>query len=226
MPSPFEWCEIPNKDYSVAKYPLTNAQFAKFIEAGGYNNQKWWTDAGWQQKQRDNWTEPDYWSDSDWNGADYPVVGVSWYESVAFCLWLSDTTGEKIMLPTEEQWQYAAQGDDGRDYPWGNNWNRNFCNNKASKKGNDKTTPVRQYEGKGNSPFAVVDMSGNVLEWCLTDYDNETNDVNSDVMRRAMRGGAWNDLKTDYFRCDYRDRGMSIPKNRGKGIGFRVSRSN
>ena len=67
-----------------------------------------------------SWSEPRFWNDSQWNGAQHPVVGVSWYEAVAFCLWLSDVTGERIMLPTEDQWQYAAQGDDGRTYPWGN----------------------------------------------------------------------------------------------------------
>src|SRR5690606_28098079 len=115
MSDPFDWNEIPKKGYSIAKYPVTNAQFAKFIDAGGYNTERWWTTEGWQKRAEGwhyddgwkasgtPWTEPRYWNDSKWNGATQPVVGVSWFEAVAFCLWLSETTGEKIMLPTEEQ---------------------------------------------------------------------------------------------------------------------------
>jgi formylglycine-generating enzyme required for sulfatase activity len=224
LPAPFDWIEISKKDYSIAKYPITNAQFAKFIEAGGYKNKQWWTQAGWQQREKDNWTEPRYWGDSKWNGAEQPVVGVSWYESVAFCLWLSETTGEKIMLPTEDQWQYAAQGDDGRTYPWGNDWDCKRCNNSVKPCDSNVTTPVKQYEGKGNSPFGVVDIAGNVWEWCLTDYNNKTNDINSDATLRVLRGGSWLDVGSVSFRCDYRD--WFLPINWLDFGGFRLSRFN
>jgi formylglycine-generating enzyme required for sulfatase activity len=238
LPAPFDWIEIPGKGYSIAKYPITNGQFAKFIEAGGYQNQRWWTEAGWEAKAKgwawsysknkweetgNAWTQPRYWTDSQWNRAEYPVVGVSWYESVAFCLWLSDVTGEKIMLPTEEQWQYAAQGTDGREYPWGDSWGANCCNNDIDKKGIGKTTPVRQYEGKGDSPFGVVDMAGNVWEWCLTDYYKKTNDVNRDAIFRVARGGSWSETYVDIFRCGSRFK--LNPLNEFIIFGFRVSRS-
>lgn len=238
MPAPFNWIEIPKKGYSIAKYPITNAQYAKFIEAGGYKQQKWWTQAGWEAKAKgwnwnsskskweetgQAWTQPRYWTDNKWNGVEQPVVGVSWYEAVAFCLWMSDATGEKIMLPTEDQWQYAAQGDDGRDYPWGKQWDASRCNNNVDSKGIGKTTPVRQYEGKGNSPFGVVDMAGNVWEWCLTDYGNETNDINSVATYRVLRGGSWNLNYTGVFRCD--DRLRASPRDWINYGGFRISRS-
>lgn len=223
LPAPFAWVEIPMKGYSIAKYPVTNAQFAKFIEAGGYHESKWWTEAGWKQCEKDRWTEPRYWHDSKWNSAEQPVVGVSWYESVAFCLWLSDATGEKIMLPTEAQWQYAAQSSAGRAYPWGNEWDGSRCNNNVGKKGIGKTTPVRQYEGKGDSPFGVVDMAGNVWEWCLTDYDSQTNDMNSDTTNRVLRGGSWDNYNADYFRCDFRVR--DVPHGGYSILGFRLSLS-
>lgn len=207
----------------IAKYPLTNAQFAKFIEAGGYREKRWWTAAGWKQREQDKWTEPRYWNDEKWNGADYPVVGVSWYEAVAFCRWLSEVSGEPVMLPTEQQWQRAAQGDDGRTYPWGNDWDGSRCNNSVSPNNSDGTTPVWQYEGLGDSPFGVVDMAGNVWEWCLTDYKNGTNDVNGSADSRVLRGGSWFDGLTDYFRCGYRI--WYAPLNWYLDRGFRVSRS-
>lgn len=255
MPPPFEWFKIlagrgtmktnngsvtlsiPTESYWIAKYPITNAQFAKFIEAGGYKEKRWWTDAGWKAREEGwhydkgwkasgkAWTEPRYWTDSKWNGAEQPVVGVSWYESVAFCLWLSETRGEKIMLPTEDQWQYAAQGDDGRAYPWGNDWDSSKCWNSVDGGygSAENTSPVRQYEGRGDSPFGVVDMAGNEWEWCLTDYNDRTNDINSNAMYRVLRGGSWNLNYTYNFRCDYRFR--NNPFVRLNINGFRVSRA-
>ncbi|MCL4878131.1 MAG: SUMF1/EgtB/PvdO family nonheme iron enzyme [Anaerolineae bacterium] len=238
MPAPFDWIEIPKKGYRIAKYPVTNAQFATFIEAGGYKQQKWWTQAGWEAKAKGwawnsskgtweetgtAWTQPRYWTDSQWNGEEQPVGGVSWYEAVAFCLWLSDVTGENIMLPTEDQWQYAAQGDDDRDYPWGKKWDASRCNNNVYSKGIGKTTPVRQYEGKGDSAFGVVDMAGNVWEWCLTDYNNKTNDINSYAKYRVLRGGSWGSGNMGGFRCDFR--GRDDPHDRNSDYGIRISRS-
>lgn len=250
MPAPFEWItipagrgtmqtdeknvtlEIPTEAYQIAKYPITNGQYAKFVDAGGYKNEQWWTDAGWEARLKgwvwnsskqefeitnNPWTEPRYWSDSKWNGANQPVVGVSWYEAVAFCLWLSDVTGEKIMLPTEAQWQYAAQGTDGRQYPWGNDWDKDKCNSRES--GHGKTTPVTQYEKVGKSPFGVVDMAGNVWEWCLTDYEQLTNDINSNANRRVLRGGSWGSGSTDFLRVAVRDGGN--PDYWLGSIGFR-----
>jgi len=204
LPAPFAWIKIPGKGYSIAKYPVTNAQFAKFIEAGGYSTQRWWTAAGWRWREENRRTEPSYWMIREWDGAEQPVVGVSWYEAVAFCLWLSDATGEKIMLPTEDQWQYAAQGNDDRTYPWGDDWDCKRCNNSVNPCDSRVTTPVRHYEGKGDSPFGVVDMAGNVWEWCLTDYDNKTNNINNDAMIRVLRGGSWLNYNSVWFRCDFR----------------------
>jgi formylglycine-generating enzyme required for sulfatase activity len=234
MPAPFDWIKIPKNGYWMAKYPVTNAQFRKFIEAGGYDNVDWWTEQGWQYRQNEGWTEPRYWNDRKWNGETQPVVGVSWFESVAFCLWLSDATDEKIMLPTEDQWQYAAQGDDGRTYPWSNEWDNMKCNNSASKSlfsflkskptgHGERTTPVQTYESVGASPFGVVDMAGNVWEWCLTDYSKKTNNFNSIANKRVLRGGSWLNAYEDDIRAGYR--GYGSPQVRDNHWGFRVSRS-
>ncbi len=223
-PNYFYWIVIPDKGYSVAKYPVTNEQFARFIESGAYQNKAYWTDLGWQQCELNKWTEPLTWCYTGWNNDTQPVVGVSWYEAVAFCLWVSETTGEKIMLPTEEQWQYAAQGDDGRAYPWGNHWNRNLCNNDVDHRGIDKTTPVDDYEGTGDSPFGVVDMAGNIWEWCLTDWKNKSDNIYKNATLRILRGGSFYDDNKDVFRCDYRFQGL--PVTRAASFGFRVCRFN
>jgi uncharacterized caspase-like protein len=227
LPAPFAWIEIPraSEGYSIAKYPLTNAQFAPFVEAGGYREKKWWTEAGWEYRQKEKWTEPRYWKVDKWNGVEQPVVGVSWYEAVAYCLWLSDKTGQKIMLPTEEQWQYAAQGDDGREYPWGNEWDGSRCQNSVEGGWGSagSTTPVTAYEGKGDSPFGVVDMAGNVWEWGLTDYEDKTNDVNSQAEKRVLRGGSWYDYGSVIFRVSHRYR--INPSPGGNNVGFRLALS-
>lgn len=233
---PFDWIDIPAGQvtleeggyvpeggqtfdvpaFTIAKYPLTNAQFGRFIAAQGYRQRRWWTDGGWQRKDKEHWTEPGLWSDSQSNQPNYPVVGISWFEALAFCLWLSDTTGEKIMPTTEQQWQRAAQGDSNRVYPWGDEFDKYRCN--FNTKG---TTAVRRYEGKGDSPFGVVDMSGNVWEWCLTDYDS--GDINIDMFadKRVLRGGSWY-LTIDGLRAAHRN-GVA-PANRGF-IGLRCTLS-
>jgi formylglycine-generating enzyme required for sulfatase activity len=166
---------------------VTNRQFAGFVAAGGYGQRRWWSDAGWRVKECKGWTKPRYWDSRDWGRPDCPVVGVSWYEAQAFCRWWSQQTGRSINLPTEKQWQRAAQGDDGREYPWGDrppearlcNWNRNV----------DETTPVMQYPA-GASPFGVLDMSGNVWEWCRTGWGRGTPVTEGDETR-LLRGGCW-----------------------------------
>ncbi len=243
LPAPFAWVDIPAGKvtlkaggylkadttfdvpaFSIARYPVTNAQFAKFVEAGGYRERQWWTEAGWEAREQEGWAAPRYWTDSVWNGADQPVVGVSWYEAVAFCRWLSATTGERIMLPTEGQWQRAAQGDDGRAYPWGNEWDCERCNNSVSPCDSNITTPVTQYEGerKGDSFFGVTDMAGNVWEWCLTAYETGSESLEGEN-GRVLRGGSWHFGDTVGFRCDYRDR--YFPQGWDDTGGFRISRS-
>lgn len=236
LPPPFEWCDIPAgrvtleaggyvpKDgqtfdvatFAIAKYPITNAQFAKFIDVGGYWERRWWTDAGWMRRENDQWTKPRFWDDLEFNGADYPVVGVSWYEAVAFCTWLREISGVEVRLPTEQEWQRAAQGDDGREYPWENDFDTARCNTRGS--GIGRTTPVTQYPN-GASPYGVMDMAGNVWEWCLTEYPSGNTGLIGGV-KRVVRGGSWDngwlDARVAARECKH-------PSLRLNNLGFRVA---
>src|SRR3990172_10518776 len=82
-------------------YPVTNAQFAPFIEVGGYDEPRWWSSEGWQWRQQEEWRQPYFWNDNRFNQPDQPVIGVNWYDAEAFCNWLSETYGQPYRLPTE-----------------------------------------------------------------------------------------------------------------------------
>jgi formylglycine-generating enzyme required for sulfatase activity len=169
------------------------------------------------------WTQPYYWDLSGWNAPEQPVVGVSWFEAVAFCLWLSDITSEDVILPTIKQWEYAAKGDNHYDYPWGSWWDGSRCNNSVLPWKSKKTTPVRQYEGKGDSPFGVVDMIGNAWEWCLTDSNRRVENIDEKAMYRMVRGGSWKFTHEAYFKIT--DNAYYPSVERVSEGGFRLARS-
>ncbi len=157
--------ELP--DYWIGKTEVTNAQFRQFVKGDGYTNKDYWTQAGWDWRTQNSIVKPGYWDDSQWNGDMQPVVGVSWFEAVAYCHWLSAQTGHEFRLPSEAEWEKAARGSDGRIWPWGNTWEANRANSKEA--GVGKTTPVGQYPD-GASPYGALDMAGNVWEWVATKY--------------------------------------------------------
>lgn len=196
--------------FFIDVYPVTNGQYKKFIEASGYVGddilQRCWSGEGRRWRERNNVIEPKYWKNGKCNQADYPVVGVSFYEADAFAKW----AGKR--LPTEKEWEKAARGTDGREYPWEGKFNRKKCNSYES--GIKKTTRVDRYPN-GVSPYGCYDMAGNVWEWTSDWYDK-----NED--RKVMRGGSWyND--SDDCRCVYRY--YREPCNRNDIIGFRCART-
>lgn len=236
-----EWVEreVPQHEvtlatYAIGRYPVTNAEFARFIEDKGYAVRDYWTEAGWAQKEKEGWTEPRYWKDEKWNAAAQPVVGVSWYEAAAYCTWLAAKSGRRYRLPTEAEWEKAARGTDGRRYPWGNAWDPAKCNNAET--GSGATTPVGQYP-EGASPYGVDELVGQVWEWCSSRYggteskpqfgypyapDDGREDPEGDDMR-ILRGGSWYN-KAGLCRCGFRDRGY--PWYRYSDVrGFRCVRS-
>ena len=193
--------------FFIGRYPVTNAQYRRFMEAGGYGKREYWSDEGWQWKQKKGWTEPRYWHDPKWNQPDQPVVGVSWYEAEAYARWAG------MRLPTEREWEKAARGIDGREYPWGDGFDQDRCNTRES--GTGKTTPVGKYSPQGDSPYGLADAAGNVWEWCADWYD-----VYKDA--KELRGGSWTSDQRGAL-CSFQYRLNS--RDRLEYWGFRVSKS-
>ena len=198
-------------DYQLGKYPVANAEYERFIEAGGYQNKSFWTKAGWIEIGQ-NQNEPRYWQDERFNKPNQPAIGLSWYECVAYCRWLSAETGQLYRLPTEAEWEKGARGVDGRVYPWGSEFEASRLNARAGDQQVCTITPVGIYP-TGTSPFGLFDCAGNVWEWCATrwkkpfPYDVNQDEWQADYLEgqnlRVLRGGSWN-YKAEATRCSYR----------------------
>jgi formylglycine-generating enzyme required for sulfatase activity len=192
-------------DYYLAKTPVTNAQYAAFVQATGHRGPKYWTGGN-----------PPAGKES------HPVVNVSWDDAMAYCNWLSKVTGKSYCLPSEAEWEKAARGTDGQVWPWGNEWDAQRCN--SSEGGKWDTTPVGAYP-QGASPYGVLDMVGNAWEWTRSvyegyPYDPKDGRENSQAGgRRVLRGGSW-----VYDRRDARgsSRGDAHPDDFNSDFGFRV----
>ncbi|MCD4686861.1 MAG: SUMF1/EgtB/PvdO family nonheme iron enzyme [Anaerolineae bacterium] len=209
-------------DYRIGKYPVTVEEFRAFVEAGGYAERRFWTDAGWQWRDSKNKTEPYLWREEEWTGdGRLPVIGVSWYGAMAYVRWLSDVAGREYRLPTESEWERAARGTDGRLYPWGDAWRDGVCNTHEA--GIGRTSPVGQFSPAGDSPYGAADMAGNVWEWCATqwrgDYSTAEDNALEGAPLRVLRGGAFT-YNPDRARCVYRS--GDPPYFRFNFFGFRV----
>ena len=192
-------------DYYIAKTPVTNAQYAAFVETTVRDQPQHWI-AGKPPRGKE----------------DHPVWGVLWYDAVTYCRWLSQVTGKSYCLPSEAEWEKAARGTDGRIYPWGNQWDAQRCNSEEGGQGG--TTPVGVYP-EGASPFGALDMAGSVWEWTGSLYElypySPGDGLEDPKARgdRVVRGGSWfNDKR--FVRCAYRN-GIR-PGNRDVSVGFRV----
>ncbi len=200
------------KAYRIARYPVTVAQFKKFMEAGGYEEPRYWggkQGGGWQwrvskhpdSRGKEPITQPRYWLQPRWHGENRPIVGVSWYEAQAYCAWLTEQSERTYRLPTEEEWERAARHTDGREWAWGNEWEDGIVNTREAQVG--RTTAVGAFP-RGAAECGAQDMSGDVWEWT----DN-----------MSVRGGSWN-----YNRDDARvaGRDWDYPDSSNFYYGFRV----
>lgn len=202
-----------DRDYEIDIYPVTNALFEKFILAKGYADEKLWIPDGWKWKEKNDITNPALWVDATYNDPEQPVVGVSWYEADAYGRWLTESENDKhtYRLPTEEEWERAARGEDGRTWPWGNIFDKDKCNSAES--GLKKTSRVTAYPN-GVSPYGCYDMAGNVWEWTGSFWKGDSDPY-------ALRGGSFNGDSVD---CRCANRSGNYPNVRNFDLGFRCAR--
>ena len=201
--------------FKIDRLPTTNAEYARFIEEGGYTRREWWDAEGWQWRERENWTRPFYWTPLAHDGGDaarrwsvrtmfeegalkpeHPVSGVSWYEAAAYARF----AGKR--LPTEAEWEKAASWDaDGqrkRLYAWGDEAPDDARGNFDLRHWD--TTPVGSFPA-GASRAGCLDMTGNVWEWTsdpFAGYANftaypypEYSETWFDGDHRVLKGGSW-----------------------------------
>ncbi len=230
--------EIPYM-YYIGKYPVTNIQFARFVKEDGYQKQEYWSQDGWEWRTGKSdartledvdldWLEhrplakrkaPYYWHNIELSNPIVPIIGVNWYEADAYCNWLAKKIvavpeGYTIRLPRDDEWERASRGDDGREYPWGEGFDKaaaNTWDSDSTGSGLGGTTAVCTFP-QGVSPAGAWDMSGNVWEWTRSWYDE-------DKKYRVVRGGSW--IGYQWFArssfCNW-----SIPLMFNDDLGFRV----
>ena len=205
--------------FYMSVYPVTVAQFKLFVEQSGYESK----------------------SKTCLKGLlNHPVVHVSWYDAMAYCGWLTKEMRERrvgipgaikhslsqdgwvVRLPTEAEWEKAASGDkDARIFPWGDDPDPDKAN--YNETGIGATSAVGCF-AKGESPYGMLDMSGNVWEWCATKWEDSyqnygnDNDLEGDEPR-VVRGGAFLDGRR---RVRAASRGGGYPDDGASGVGFRV----
>ena len=208
METPERTVELPA--FSIGRYPVTNSEFRSFVMTGGAPARDYW-----------DGTTVDPWKQ---NG---PVQGVTWEEAVGYCDWLADETGRPYRLPTEEEWEKAARGTDGRLFPWGESFGLTRAN--VWEGGVGSPTPVGVYPD-GVSPYGVLDMAGNVAEWTASFLGTYPGTDGGEVISaqveefgryRVVRGGCWQDIARN-VRCAGRGNPAGYP---AQAIGFRVALS-
>jgi formylglycine-generating enzyme required for sulfatase activity len=231
--------------FELARYVLTNAQFARFIAANGYDaSQPWWDAAAraWLARndaatsdletyqKRQHKDRPEWWEDPHYGSArpNHPVVGISWYEATAFAKWLTLYLhdGYSYYLPSELEWEYAARGTKRNMYAWGN-----------SKPDAERVNFDQIYNGtttvgcfsSGATQHGLLDLAGNVWEWTRSAYcsypynptDGREDPIEPAKKRFTLRGGGWDNLSIN-LRASDRDDGA--PDNRAYNVGVRLAR--
>lgn len=191
--------------YYIDKYEVSNAQYRKFCDD---------TKRPYPQT---------FWRNYSIKGnSDYPVTNIKWEDAFAYTAW----AGKR--LPTEAEWEKAARGTDGRRYPWGDAWEEDRCSNGGNYDYLEKPYPVGSFT-KGASPYGIMDMAGNVWEWCNDWYGRNYYQKSSaqnpqgpaSGKTHVMRGGSRLDSK-DY--CRTTCRGRDFDRDWKVLIGFRCVR--
>lgn len=240
-----DWVEIPAGTFTyqrkeerfeptfyMARYPVIFAQFQTFLDdPQGFANPRWWQGLSADEEHK---RAP---GEQAFRFYNHPRKRVSWYNAVAFCRWLTEKAkthpqllpeklaGMKdceITLPTELQWEKAARGTDAREYPYTGKFDAEKANTIETGIGQTSTVGIFPH---GASPFGVLDLSGNVWEWCLNEfYDAELLALGARVAlggsySRVVRGGSW-DFGQGHARSSYRN--CLNPLDRNDSGGFRL----
>ncbi|MCJ7531214.1 MAG: SUMF1/EgtB/PvdO family nonheme iron enzyme [Anaerolineales bacterium] len=272
--------------FTIGRWPVTNAEYACFMDAGGYQDEAYWETGlakrwlqgedvaggqstyymqlwkivhevpdwkaqleqarevppqgmetietiaslgeeelkallarGFSGKSRQ---QPAYWQDADRNNPSQPLVGITWFEACAYCVWLSAVSGENYRLPTEAEWEVAARGPKRLCYPWGHDWESAKANTLEGRV--LKPSPVGAFAAAGESRFKAEDQAGNVWEWTSSlylpyPYRRENSEKPEVEGERIVRGGSWGSSGRG-ARCASRYGG--VPDYFTDSIGFRV----
>ncbi|MFZ2632675.1 MAG: SUMF1/EgtB/PvdO family nonheme iron enzyme [Desulfosalsimonadaceae bacterium] len=215
--------KVKLKSFELAKFPVTNLWFGKFISDGGYKKPELWSKQGWKWVENKKAEEPEYWHDHQWNCPNHPVVGVCWYEADAFCRWLTQTRrdGFTYRLPDEKEWEAVAAGKQRREYPYGDKFDKARCNTDES---NIEKTSAAGIFKAGDTPEGLSDLSGNVWEWSCSHWDTKKTqpDFKDYSEFPVVRGGSWSNFGNN-APCVLRN--IDRPSGRGGNLGFRCSRT-
>jgi len=186
--------ELPT--FHMSRYPVTYAQFQCFADGPDYNDERWWADMPDEEEAYGLTYRTRELSQQRFHYGNHPRENVPWYQAVAFTRWLSDKLNADIRLPTEQQYERAARGTDGREYPWGDGYREGYSNINETRGDAGsfylgQTSSVGTYP-QGASPNGVLDLSGNVFTWCLNKYDGpDEMAIDDSGAHRALRGGSW-----------------------------------
>ena len=224
--------------YRLSLYPVTVEQFAAFVDAGGYGDNRFWTPKGRQWREREKISGPED-SRQEFQTPNHPCIGVSWYEAMAFCKWLNERftkeqlgieAGQIIRLPTEAEWERAARGGEKerRKFPWGDGGTNEELTARCNWGGGgiSSTSAVGLFPSGNTKETGIADMAGNVWEWCQSRRDDESNKASEpaeDLDSNApgvLRGGSWFNGHPDNLRAA--GRLDNSPGARYEFIGFRV----
>ena len=196
--------------FSMETYPVTVARYAHFIDQGGYFSSEWWSQEGWSWRVDHNMMAPRFWDDPNWQHlrkpVDRPVVGVSWYEADAFCRF------EEGVLPTEAQWEAAARGRQGFQYPWGNVWEKGRVGNRGV---GPKNVWQIGYWPQACGPLGHHDLVANVWQWTCDLWPIKQEDT-----LMVVRGGSWASREE---MCRTHVRNGYAPWGQWSHVGFRVA---
>ncbi len=200
-------------EFFIDKYEVSNKEFNIFLRTLDEDLRRKYLPYFWPADARGRRYYPEVL-------ADHPVIGVSWEAADAYARW------KEKRLPTEDEWEAAATGGDGRLYPWGDRFGVSACNSREAAR--DATTEVGSFSN-GTSPRGCYDMAGNAAEWTSTDQDGKTVEFSEGaILNVAIRGGSF---LTDATRASCRYRWMTpinpYEGNRpsAKAIGFRCARN-